>query len=264
MDPNRFVDEGFVVAQSLLGPRTLRSLRRGADALARAGAHLTQDASLRGAQYRVQSKSGRQGDSAIAPGVFRKIMFAQKAHPAFARLVHDERILAGLAALGLSSPRCVVDQINLKAAHVGTGFPWHQDAAFVTPRVRNDIARLGGVNVAIALDNADETNGGFEVLPGTHRLGLIPFRYDTGGDSDEVFESAAGASRTQVPLAPGDAAFFHPDLAHGSGPNPAGRPRCLIALWYVGQEPGLRIVRPTEIRSIPGEPPPDREHRTTR
>ena len=37
---------------------------------------------------------------------------------------------------GVVPPRWIVDPINLKAPLVGTGFPWHQDAAFIPPDYR--------------------------------------------------------------------------------------------------------------------------------
>lgn len=200
------------------------------DELARAGAHLVHDATIRGAWYHVQSRSGRGGDPAIAPGMLRKVTFCGDESPAFAELRSDPGIAAAVAALGLPSPRCVVDQVNFKAARVGTGFPWHQDAKFLSRKQRAIIARHGGVNIVIAIDRADATNGGFEVLGGTHRGGPVEFAYDTSGTNAGLFDES---QRTLVPLHPGDAVLFHPYLAHGSGPNLSDRPRRLATLWFI-------------------------------
>jgi hypothetical protein len=35
-------------------------------------------------------------------------------------------------------------------------------------------------------------------------------------------------------LAPGDAMFFHPALAHGSGENTSAERRRIATLWFVG------------------------------
>jgi phytanoyl-CoA hydroxylase len=144
--------------------------------------------------------------------------------------------------LGLPEPWCVVDQLNLKAPRVGTGFPWHHDARFVTPRQREIIAVAGGANLVIALDDADEGNGGFEVLSRTHLAGPVAFDYDTSGTNAGVFDESR---RELVPLASGDAMAFHPYLAHGSGPNPSERPRRLVALWFIGRSPGRRRGGPS-------------------
>jgi ectoine hydroxylase len=140
-----------------------------------------------------------------------------------------------------------VDQINTKAARIGTGFPWHQDASFLKPRARDAFDRNGGVNVVLALDRSDETNGGFEVLSRTHRTPEprgARDRYDTRAGTDEIraegdFETASffdESGRRLEPLDPGDAIFFHPMLAHGSGRNVSGRRRRVATLWYVGKD----------------------------
>ena len=83
----------------------------------------------------------------------------------------------------------------------------------------------------IALDRADGSNGGFEVLSGTHADGPVKFDYDTSDTNAGVFDETR---RTLIPLDPGVAVIFHPQLAHGSGPNTSALPRRLVALWFIG------------------------------
>jgi ectoine hydroxylase-related dioxygenase (phytanoyl-CoA dioxygenase family) len=144
---------------------------------------------------------------------------------------NDRRVLKLIETVGVSSPRWIVDQINLKAPRVGTGFPWHQDSAFVAWQQRDSIAKYGGANLVIALDRADEVNGGFEVLSGTHAGGVVNFDYDTSHTNAGVFDESR---RTLIPLDPGDAVIFHPHLAHGSGSNASPLQRRLVALWFIG------------------------------
>lgn len=231
LDRDAFARDGFLVLPRFVGARTIQSLVRAVNDLVRDGRALTRDAVLHGAQYQVQSASGRPDEGAVEPGAFRKITFAHKAHRRFAMLRHDERIVAALEALGLAGARCVVDQVNLKRPRVGTGFPWHQDAQFLSWRQRADIEAHGGANIVIALDEADRTNGTFEVLRGTHLEGPRPFAYDLATTNDGVWDESG---RTILPLAPGDAVIFHPYLAHGSGPNPSDRQRRFVTLWFVG------------------------------
>lgn len=231
---DHFARDGWAVERDFITPREIEALRRASDDLARKGAHLTADAEIDGARYQVQSASGRRGDAAIAPGVLRKITFASSLSAEVALLRNDRRVLKLVESVGVTSPRWIVDQINLKAPKVGTGFPWHQDTAFVAWQQRNAIASFGGANLVIALDRADETNGGFEVLSGTHRNGAVAFDYDTSDTNAGVFDESG---RTLIPLDPGDAVVFHPHLAHGSGPNPSPLPRRLVALWFIGAPP---------------------------
>jgi ectoine hydroxylase-related dioxygenase (phytanoyl-CoA dioxygenase family) len=236
--------DGWALVQRFITSREVEALRRACDELSRKGAHLTADAEIDGARYQVQTASGRRGEIAIAPGALRKITFASSASVEVALLRNDRRVLKLVESVGVTSPRWIVDQINLKAPKVGTGFRWHQDTAFVAWQQRDAIAKFGGANLVIALDRADEGNGGFEVLSGTHAHGAVHFDYDTSDTNAGVFDESR---RTLIPLDPGDAVIFHPHLVHGSGPNPSPLPRRLVALWFIGA-PALTPRRP------PGDP----------
>ena len=227
----RFERDGWALVQRFLPPRDVESLRSATEELASKGADLLADAEIDGAHYYVQSGSGRRGEAAIRPGALRKITFASSASEEVALLRNDPRILKLIEAVGVSSPRWIVDQINLKTPKVGTGFPWHQDTAFIAWQQRDAIAKYGGANLVIALDRADEVNGGFEVLSGTHAGGAVDFDYDTSGTNARIFDESR---RTLIPLDPGDAVIFHPHLAHGSGPNASPLQRRLVALWFIG------------------------------
>jgi ectoine hydroxylase-related dioxygenase (phytanoyl-CoA dioxygenase family) len=227
----RFGRDGWALVPRFLRPREVEVLRAASDALAAKGAHLLADAEIEGARYQVQTASGRRGETAVAPGVLRKITFASSASEEVGLLRNDRRVLKLMESVGVSSPRWIVDQINLKAPRVGTGFPWHQDVSFVAWQQRDAILKYGGANLVIALDRADEGNGGFEVLSGTHAGGTVKFDYDTSDSKTGIFDESR---RTLIPLDPGDAVVFHPQLAHGSKPNPSRRPRRLVALWFIG------------------------------
>jgi len=226
----RFDRDGWALLQRFITPREVEALRSASDELASKGAHLVADAEIDGARYEVQTASGRRGDTAVARGALRKITFASSASADVALLRNDRRVLKLMESVGVTSPRWIVDQINLKAPVVGTGFPWHQDVAFVAWQQRDAIAKYGGANLVIALDRADEVNGGFEVLSGTHAGGPVKFDYDTSDTKGGVFDESR---RTLIPLDPGDAVVFLPHLAHGSGANPSRLQRRLVALWFM-------------------------------
>jgi ectoine hydroxylase-related dioxygenase (phytanoyl-CoA dioxygenase family) len=240
----RFDRDGWALIPRFLTRREIEVLRSASDELAAKGAHLLADAEIDGARYEVQTASGRRGEVAIAPGSLRKITFASLANAEVALLRNDRRVLKLMEFVGVTSPRWIVDQINLKAPRVGTGFPWHQDVAFVAWQQRDAIANYGGANLVIALDRADETNGGFEVLSGTHTGGLVKFDYDASDIDAGVFDES---HRTLIPLDPGDAVVFHPHLAHGSGLNPSPLQRRLVALWFIGAP---AITRPPRTKSL--------------
>ena len=233
IDAAAYAAEGWVVVRSLLDARAIEALQRAADELEAIGAGFVRDTAVRRVYFEVQSASGRKREPAVHPGALRKITSPSRISPVFRALRENARIAEIIAALGVASARCVVDQINPKRAFQGTGFPFHQDAAFLHGVARRDLAAFGGANVVVALDAADAENGGFTVLGGTHRSGLVAgqYRYDASQSLEHRFDG----SRREVPsLAPGDTVFFSPWLAHGSGPNRSARRRRLATLWFVG------------------------------
>ncbi|MDP2339324.1 MAG: phytanoyl-CoA dioxygenase family protein [Deltaproteobacteria bacterium] len=229
--------EGWLYVPGLVDDRTLAALQQASVALEESARHFEQDTkAAAGVFFEVQSLSGRKKEPAVAPGVLRKITGPSRAQPAFAKLRRDPRVLAAARACGVANPKCVVDQINFKNARVGTGFPFHQDANFLHGAALADLAKYGGVHVVVALDASDVDNGGFTVLGRTHRDGVkdLAHHYDTSQMNEGVFNEE---HRQVVPLAPGDGILFHPQLAHGSGPNPSDRGRRLATLWFVGGLP---------------------------
>ncbi len=140
----RFDRDGWALVQRFLTRREVEVLRSASDELAAKGAHLLADAEIDGARYQVQTASGRRGESAIAPGALRKITFASSASEEVALLRNDRRVLKLMESVGVTSPRWIVDQINLKAPRVGSGFPWHQDVAFVAWQQRDAISKYAG------------------------------------------------------------------------------------------------------------------------
>lgn len=195
---------------------------------------LERDTVLGAVGFEVQSKTGRKGEPAVQTGALRKISFPSKGQAPFANLRRDPELLATLSELGLENPKCLVDQVNLKLPRIGTGFPFHQDTYFVVGATKGRIERHGGMNLIIALDPADASNGGFEVLGRTHHTEVKDFTYDLATMNEGVFDE----SRREVcALQPGDGVIFHPLLAHGSGPNRSDSRRRIVTMWFRGGGP---------------------------
>ena len=99
------------------------------------------------------------------------------------------------------------EKINYKAAG-GAGYAPHQDAPayrFVETHV----------SCMVAIDDADETNGGLEVVSGAHAT-VLP----TDGDGCIAPEVIATMAWTPVPVVAGTTLWFHSRTPHRSGPNP--------------------------------------------
>jgi ectoine hydroxylase-related dioxygenase (phytanoyl-CoA dioxygenase family) len=116
----------------------------------------------------------------------------------------------------------------LKPACFGSPLDWHQDAGPYFP------AWLGKFyTVWTALDDASAANGALQVLPGTHRLGLLT------GDRAAAVQRALEAARTEgrgpvvLEARAGEAFLLHNLLLHSSGPNPTPHSRRAITTIYV-------------------------------
>ncbi|MFF3846771.1 phytanoyl-CoA dioxygenase family protein [Streptomyces sp. NPDC002328] len=90
----------------------------------------------------------------------------------------------------------------------------------------------------LACDVIDRENGGLEVVPGTHRMGLFcPEEADVElSFAREYVPPPAGLAAVPVDMAPGDVLFFAGSLVHGSQPNRSGdRFRRSFIAHYVGR-----------------------------
>jgi ectoine hydroxylase-related dioxygenase (phytanoyl-CoA dioxygenase family) len=248
--------EGWVVVRGVADAALVDALHAATDALEEEAKTFTRSRRHRGVFFETQSASGRKSDDAIRAGALRKIGSPSKRGGAFAALVRSERIRDIALTVCLSETkstlRCAVDQVNTKAPFSeGSGFAWHQDASFLKPLARCEFDAHGGVNVVVAMDESDSQNGGFEVLGRTHCDGEAPKSlrdaYDGAVESVSALQNVAGTKKKPLfdesfrvcpALLPGDAVFFHPMLAHGSGRNASARRRRIATLWYVAHREG--------------------------
>jgi hypothetical protein len=111
------------------------------------------------------------------------------------------------------------EKINYKLSG-GAGFSPHQDAP-AYPLIHVHVSAM------VAVDDADEGNGGLEVVSG---------RYDEVLPLDErgcIDSSVADALEwTPVPVRAGQTLWFHSRTPHRSGPNHSGRPRRALYPTY--------------------------------
>jgi ectoine hydroxylase-related dioxygenase (phytanoyl-CoA dioxygenase family) len=120
----------------------------------------------------------------------------------------------------------------LKDPHVGGAWEWHQDYGYWYDLgcLFPDLA-----SCMVAVDRAGRDNGCLEVVRGSHRMGRIdhgPIGDQTGADPERV---AAVLERMEIvpcEMSPGDAAFFHCNTLHRSGPNRSADPRWAFIACY--------------------------------
>jgi ectoine hydroxylase-related dioxygenase (phytanoyl-CoA dioxygenase family) len=101
----------------------------------------------------------------------------------------------------------------------------HQDAAYFEHRLEGPVAML---NYAV---DCDENNGCLWVIPGTHRLGVLP-HIDTESHLGLPLEQWPWERAVPVHGKAGDAIFFHVKTVHGSKPNWSKEPRPVFIHRY--------------------------------
>jgi hypothetical protein len=112
-------------------------------------------------------------------------------------------------------------------ARQGTILPWHQDGGDDWKLDRDPL-----VTIWVALDPATTANGCLEVVPGTHRLGLLTDEGGTLGDADAERHCPL-ERRRPLELDPGHGVLLHNWLIHRSGVNPSSRSRRAFTACYL-------------------------------
>jgi phytanoyl-CoA hydroxylase len=114
-----------------------------------------------------------------------------------------------------------------KPARKGTMLPWHQDGGDGWGLDRDPLATLW-----TALDPATIANGCVQIIPGSHKLGLLSKRGHTL--SPEHVEQYCPESKIEyLELKPGEAVLLHNWLVHRSDVNKTDIPRRAFSVCYV-------------------------------
>jgi phytanoyl-CoA hydroxylase len=108
-------------------------------------------------------------------------------------------------------------KLMCKPAHGGRRKPWHQDFAYWADMNTQQ------VTVWYAIDPATRANGCMQVIPGSHKRGLIPHH---NLEDFMIDETNIGREKIVVAeMAPGDVLFFNVLTLHASDPNMSPNPR---------------------------------------
>lgn len=114
-----------------------------------------------------------------------------------------------------------------KPAGQGTVLPWHQDGGDVWALDRDPL-----VTIWVALDPATRANGCMEIVPGTHRLGLLSL-YGSTVEEEHVARHCPPERVQPLEVEAGHAVLLHNWLIHRSGVNPTSTPRRAFTACYM-------------------------------
>ena len=121
--------------------------------------------------------------------------------------------------------------VNNKAPWIGPGIEWHQEIFNVNTYAPGSNTEDGSykdfLQVYVALDNHSLENGCLKVLPGSHKLGLLPHEdivnhlldHKRRIPSEKMSEIFKKCGLTNVIMERGDVLFFGHRFVHGSASN---------------------------------------------
>ncbi len=141
----------------------------------------------------------------------------------FTRLLVDARLLDPVEDLIGPNIQLHHTKMFVKPPERGSPFPMHQDGPYF-PHERHTM-----LAAVLHLDDAPLEKGCIRVIPGSHRLGMLPTQSD-GLYLDPVEWPLEAA--LPVPCGTGDLLIFNYLTIHGSGLNTSSEPRttCLFQL----------------------------------
>jgi phytanoyl-CoA hydroxylase len=114
-----------------------------------------------------------------------------------------------------------------KPAQRGTVLPYHQDGG-TQWRLSEDPV----ITIWTALDDASVENGCVQIIPGSHKLGLLSERGHTITPEQEA-AYARDEESVYLEARAGEAFFLHNFLLHRSGVNRIDRPRRAFSVVYM-------------------------------
>lgn len=114
-----------------------------------------------------------------------------------------------------------------KPANKGTKLPWHQDRW-------TQLDRDPLVTLWTALDPATVENGCVEVIPGSHKFGVLNPEHGSGFLNDALAaEHCRTENRVHLELEPGEAVLLHNWLLHASDKNHSSQSRRAFSVCYM-------------------------------
>lgn len=146
--------------------------------------------------------------------------------PRLARLVGAAEALLGGPVYHWHS------KLSMKRPGSAGRWDWHQDYGYwydegcLTPDL---------LTCMVAVDPSTKANGCVQLVRGSHRLGRVDHGRvgeASGVEPERLAQILKTHEVVHAELAPGDAAFFHSNTLHASGPNESASPRTIVHFSY--------------------------------
>lgn len=204
-----YEDNGYIVVRGLLSPDEAAAYRKEAHALAE----------------RLQNFGSIDATWGSAKDNAKKTVIlhchdVQFQSAAFTRLLVDDRLTSAAADIIGPNVQLHHNKMFIKPPENGSPFPLHQDAPFFPHERHSMIAAI------IHFDDAPIERGCLRVVPGSHKLGLLP--HQSEGLWHLPTNKYPIESATPIPAEAGDVLFFSYLTIHGSGINTSDKARTTL------------------------------------
>jgi hypothetical protein len=225
-----YLENGYVRLGRVLSADGLEALRQRIDAVMLGTAPINYDKLL----MQLDSATGRYEDAGpqsrgfkgatleyrkIQDLEFDPLFLAFLQAPLFAdicRRTHGDVPISCFRAMFMNKP-----------AHKGTWLPWHQDRW-------TDLSKDPEITLWTALDPATVANGCVQIIPGSHKLGLINPEHSSGFlTKPQAIQHAPPEKVEYLELPAGEAVLLHNWLLHASDVNNTDIPRRAFSVCYM-------------------------------
>lgn len=169
------------------------------------------------------------------PERIHQLMNSELVSPIIDDLTRNQRLLDAIEAIVGPDVLLFHSKLMMKSAGTGGTTPWHQDWGYW----RHHSAEPTHCNAMLAIDAHGPSNGGLQIVSGSHKDGPVDHRHvTTTAFSTGLSDDMSAFQATPVIMQPGDMVFFGPMVIHGSGPNTGDQPR--RANTFAFDRPGNR------------------------
>ena len=227
----QYEDQGYLVLGKLLTDEDLAALQQRIDDIMLGTAKIDYDRIL----MQLDSSTGNYEDAGVqsrgwkgATLGYRKIqdlelddLFCEYTErPIFREIC--EKVYGAETPIG-----CFRAMFMNKPAKQGTVLPWHQDAWTA-------LDRQPLITLWTALDPATKANGCVEVIPGSHKMGLVNASHASGFlTPEQAAELCTKDKVVYLELKPGEVALLHNWLLHSSDINHTDISRRAYSVCYM-------------------------------
>jgi len=194
---------------------------------------------------RILEKDSKLVRTVFAPHTTREV---------FARLARHARIVEPAQDLLGGDVYIHQYKINVKASRGGDVWKWHQDYLFWLKEDGMPKPRV--LSAAVFLDDVTEENGPLQLIPRSHKLGVIDVAPRGSGWmptltadlkyalDDSVMEEIANRDGVVVPTGPaGSVLYFDGNTLHASAENCSDHDRVIAFITYNSVENALHPVQ---------------------